>query len=1229
MNKVYRVIWNATLGLWQCVSELAIAKGKTKNSYLHHSPTKRGGVTSFFILTLLSLSIQSAYAASFDIPDDISYSKVNYAFYSNQQTAYNLFTAAGSVLRMTGTGANKDTLEAAIASKYPGNNVGNLGNSGASRLNGVAWDLRDNSQIDILHLVLGDSNVGGEVSIDRGSSLAVQDKFLLYGSSKVDINGTLQTNTRFSFERDSTAVVNLNQGGTLSIGWNSDNNQTKYNILKAENGSRSSVNLNGGTISFSETRPTSRGYFAVLFQGFTPSSGNSVNLLKDTTISLSQAAIALKDVNIQGNIGANLIKTGAATLMILSNNSYQGDTIIREGVLALGGCGINSDVTSPALCAGDTDGSLAGKIVLNDNTALELRYFGDKTINNTVSGSGNVILYGATQTTASATRNAVRVTTPTTTTIAGSLLHTGSTEIKADNLTIAAGGKIEGTSDVAVNGSSTRNATLTVNGVLNTATPSNGITGKVALNNGSLIVGSGGNVTVHNVEATPSSNSLVQVDNGGTLTTNLVNGDTFLQGFGADKVTLNGTWNVAVADNATVSQQSGANFTGTDTTAIFNKTGNSKLTLTAENNFAGITKVTGGEVDIQSGASITNTASVLVDNNVIYNSENGGNQAKLTVNGTLTTANAGDVEINNGLFTVNGTATVGNIKSTDTTGDKLATVNVAQGGTLTTNLVAGDILFNGFKQSTAKDIITISGTWNADVASGATVEQNAEAAFGGAGTFNKTGAGELDLTADNAFNGAVNVQGGTLSLGNGGDKGDLASETINVSSGANLKVNHSGDYTLDSAVTGAGNLIQAGTGTTTLTKNNTYTGTTTVDNGTLAVAGGASISGTSGVNINHGTLDVKSGGTLNTTGAVNVGDGIDAANTAKFTNAGTASAGSVTVKSDGRLTNTSTANGLTVTGELKVESGTLESSGTTSVGTLTVDKAEGAAQSGTVNITGGTTTANSTTIKDGEVAVSGGKLNGGAVTVGDADGTDEDNAAKLTISGTGGVEATSVTVKNDGNLTNSVTDDNEADDVQKGLKVANELKVEGGTLDTSGTTTAGSLTVDSGAVNVKGGTTSADSTTIKDGEVAVSGGKLNGGAVTVGDADGTDEDNAAKLTISGTGGVEATSVTVKNDGNLTNNVVDNPDTGDVQEGLKVTSELKTEGGTINSSGTTNAGSLIVDSGAVNVKGGTTTVKGDTEIKSGSVAVETAGKLATEGTLKVGDKAGGPGTATLT
>ncbi|OBX09708.1 Hsf [Gallibacterium salpingitidis] len=26
MNRIYRVVWNAALGLWQCVSELATAK---------------------------------------------------------------------------------------------------------------------------------------------------------------------------------------------------------------------------------------------------------------------------------------------------------------------------------------------------------------------------------------------------------------------------------------------------------------------------------------------------------------------------------------------------------------------------------------------------------------------------------------------------------------------------------------------------------------------------------------------------------------------------------------------------------------------------------------------------------------------------------------------------------------------------------------------------------------------------------------------------------------------------------------------------------------------------------------------------------------------------------------------------------------------------------------------------------------------------------------------------
>ncbi|WP_082985057.1 ESPR domain-containing protein [Gallibacterium genomosp. 3] len=38
MNKIYRVIWNAVLGVWQCVSELSRAKGKSSASKITPPP---------------------------------------------------------------------------------------------------------------------------------------------------------------------------------------------------------------------------------------------------------------------------------------------------------------------------------------------------------------------------------------------------------------------------------------------------------------------------------------------------------------------------------------------------------------------------------------------------------------------------------------------------------------------------------------------------------------------------------------------------------------------------------------------------------------------------------------------------------------------------------------------------------------------------------------------------------------------------------------------------------------------------------------------------------------------------------------------------------------------------------------------------------------------------------------------------------------------------------------
>ncbi|MFC0322014.1 ESPR domain-containing protein [Gallibacterium melopsittaci] len=51
MNKIYRVVWNSALGLWQCVSELATAKGKSK-SQTSTSQNVMGGGTALIILLL-------------------------------------------------------------------------------------------------------------------------------------------------------------------------------------------------------------------------------------------------------------------------------------------------------------------------------------------------------------------------------------------------------------------------------------------------------------------------------------------------------------------------------------------------------------------------------------------------------------------------------------------------------------------------------------------------------------------------------------------------------------------------------------------------------------------------------------------------------------------------------------------------------------------------------------------------------------------------------------------------------------------------------------------------------------------------------------------------------------------------------------------------------------------------------------------------------------------------
>jgi autotransporter-associated beta strand protein len=123
----------------------------------------------------------------------------------------------------------------------------------------------------------------------------------------------------------------------------------------------------------------------------------------------------------------------------------------------------------------------------------------------------------------------------------------------------------------------------------------------------------------------------------------------------------------------------------------------------------------------------------------------------------------------------------------------------------------------------------------------------------GSGSFNKVGTGTISLTGDSDYAGTTTVTGGVLSIGAGSDSGSLASSLITVASGGTLQANRSDNLTLDTVIDGAGEVVKAGTGSLTLAGDSTYSGGTTVKEGTLKPGIDNTLSGTTIVSGAFGT----------------------------------------------------------------------------------------------------------------------------------------------------------------------------------------------------------------------------------------------------------------------------------------------------------------------------------------------------------------------------------------
>jgi fibronectin-binding autotransporter adhesin len=349
------------------------------------------------------------------------------------------------------------------------------------------------------------------------------------------------------------------------------------------------------------------------------------------------------------------------------------------------------------------------------------------------------------------------------------------------------------------------------------------------------------------------------------------------------------------------------------------------------------------------------------------------------------------------------------------------------------------------------------------------------------GTLTKFGAGTLTLLGDNSYTGGTTISEGTLQVGVGGTTGSLAGNVINSSA---LIFSRSDASTYSGDISGAGSLTKQGAGTLTLSGNNSYTGGTTISDGTLQVGAGGTTGSIAGSVLNSaalvfnrsdasaysgsisgsGALTKQGSGTLTLsginfyTGGTMISDGVLALGSAfAVGSSGTISFGGGTLQySASNMTDYSSRFSTAASQAYEIDTNgqnvTLASPLSSSGGTLTKFGAGTLTLSGSNSYTGGTT------ISAGTLQVGAGGTTGsiaGSV-VNDAFLVfNRSNASTYSgvISGTG-------TIQNGGTGTTTLTGQTS---FTNGLAATAGRLIVGSTASVNGFSTAGSLAAASGA----------------------------------------------------------------------------------------------------------------------------------------------------------------------
>jgi len=663
-------------------------------------------------------------------------------------------------------------------------------------------------------ILAGNNTFTGGLHINSG---AIQ-----FNGGSLSGSGSIENNSSLIFNQGSAMIVSNIITGTGSLtqmgagaltlaGANSYSGGTVITnaaTLYISNGSA----LGSGTVHMYKN--TTLGFLANM------TVANNVILYADPTFYVTSGVTVVEAGVISG--AGDLVKDGGGTLTFAADNSYAGATIISNGTLKIGdGLG------------GGTAGSLGGGNVTN-LASLIFNRSDTMIVSNRISGTGSLSQNGSG-----------------TTILTGSNDYSGVTRITGGTLQVGNGG----TTGTLGTGNVTNFSNLVFNRS-NTIIVSNVIAGS-----GSLIQNGTGSLVLSNNNSYSGGTTI----NTGTLVVAAANALGTV--IGANQVTMNGG-TLAVQGAQTINNQFNLNTAGT-----FNNAGGT-ISMGGAIHGAGTlvevgngTLVLRGNSDYFGGTIITGSSTLLVGN------DNALGSGGVTMNNGTTLGFIGNysilngVQLNgNGYFWVTNNATAveggditgsGNLIKTGAGTLTLAGNNSYSGVTVISNgvLKIGDGFGGGFTGTLGLGNVTNLSAlvFNRD---NLTVSN----LITGTGSLTQLAGGTTILVGSNNYSGLTTIQnGGTLQIGAGGTTGTLG--TTNVVDNGTLIFNRSDSLIVSNVVSGSGNLIMQGTGTLTLAGNNSYSGGTSINTGTVVVATNTAL-GSGDVTMNGGTLGAQGNRTL-------------------------------------------------------------------------------------------------------------------------------------------------------------------------------------------------------------------------------------------------------------------------------------------------------------------------------------------------------------------------------